>query len=63
MHKLQVQGNATKEELTAIKEEIEDTKFKNLSEQFEEGAMSAAKLNEELSTLAKQNVMGEDDWE
>ena len=63
LYKLEKQGNATKEELAEIREEIEDTKFDNLTEQFEEGAVSAAKFNEELSKMAKNNVVGEEDWE
>lgn len=63
LYKLEKQGNATKEELAEIREEIEDTKFNNLTEQFEEGAIAASKFNEELSKMAKNNVMGEEDWE
>ena len=63
LNKLQSQGNATTAEISELKEEIEDTKFDNLTEQFKEGAMSAEKFNQELSKLAKNNVVGEADWE
>lgn len=63
LNELESQGFKTSEEFEELQEKIEDVNFDNLTEKIEEGGVSYSTARSELSTMAKNNVVGSEDWD